>query len=61
MNFAAVPTLTKILKNPVIGNRAFGNEPSLVRDFGVQTMKRLQFGESKVLQGINIKTEVCTL
>jgi len=40
MNFAPV---LDVNKNPVIGDRAFGNEPSLVRDFGVQNLKELKY------------------
>lgn len=42
MNFAPVLDVNSNPENPVIGDRAFGNEPSLVRDLGVQTMKGFQ-------------------
>jgi len=42
MDFAPVLDVNSNPKNPVIGDRAFGNEPSLVRKLGIQTMKGLQ-------------------
>ncbi|TGE39131.1 beta-N-acetylhexosaminidase [Desulfosporosinus fructosivorans] len=42
MNFAPVLDVNSNPKNQVIGDRAFGDEPSVVRDLGVQTMKGLQ-------------------
>ncbi|MCB8818181.1 beta-N-acetylhexosaminidase [Desulfosporosinus shakirovi] len=42
MNFAPVLDVNSNPKNPVIGDRAFGNEPSLVKKLGIQTMKGLQ-------------------
>lgn len=42
MNFAPVLDVNSNPKNPVIGDRALGSEPSIVKDLGVQTMKGLQ-------------------
>ena len=42
MNFAPVLDVNSNPKNPVIGDRSFGNQPSLVKKLGVQTMKGLQ-------------------
>jgi beta-N-acetylhexosaminidase len=38
MNFAPVLDINSNPKNPVIGDRAFGSKPEVVRDLGVQTM-----------------------
>lgn len=42
MNFAPVLDINSNPKNPVIGDRAFGNTPALVSRLGVQTMKGIQ-------------------
>lgn len=42
MNFAPVLDVNSNPKNVVIGDRAFGEEPSLVSKLGIQTMKGLQ-------------------
>jgi len=42
MDFAPVLDVNSNPNNPVIGDRAFGNEPNLVKDLGVQTMEGLQ-------------------
>lgn len=42
MNFAPVLDVNSNPRNPVIGDRAFGDEPGLVSRLGIQTMKGLQ-------------------
>ncbi|MGI6120380.1 MAG: beta-N-acetylhexosaminidase [Desulfosporosinus sp.] len=42
MNFAPVLDVNSNPQNPVIGDRAFGDEPNLVSKLGIQTMKGLQ-------------------
>ena len=42
MNFAPVLDISSNPDNPVIGDRSFGNDPKLVSDLGIQTMKGLQ-------------------
>ncbi|MDP4094309.1 MAG: beta-N-acetylhexosaminidase [Bacillota bacterium] len=42
MNFAPVLDINSNPKNPVIGDRAFGSTPSVVRNLGIQTMKGIQ-------------------
>jgi beta-N-acetylhexosaminidase len=44
MNFAPVLDINSNPKNPVIGDRAFGSKPAVVRDLGVQTMTGISFG-----------------
>jgi beta-N-acetylhexosaminidase len=44
MNFAPVLDINSNPKNPVIGDRAFGSKPEVVRDMGVQTMTGISFG-----------------
>jgi beta-N-acetylhexosaminidase len=44
MNFAPVLDINSNPKNPVIGDRAFGSEPEVVRDLGIQTMTGISFG-----------------
>jgi beta-N-acetylhexosaminidase len=45
MNFAPVLDINSNPKNPVIGDRAFGSKPEVVRDLGVQTMTGISFGD----------------
>ncbi len=42
INFAPVLDVNSNPKNPVIGDRSFGNNPSIVSELGVQTMKGIQ-------------------
>lgn len=42
MNFAPVLDINSNPKNPVIGDRALGDEPTRVSNLGIQTMKGLQ-------------------
>ncbi|MFA5523639.1 MAG: beta-N-acetylhexosaminidase [Tissierellales bacterium] len=44
MNFAPVLDINSNPNNPVIGDRAFGVEPYIVSDLGIQTMKGIQSG-----------------
>lgn len=44
MNFAPVLDINSNPKNPVIGDRSFGNNPELVSTLGLQTMKGMQAG-----------------
>ncbi len=44
LNFAPVLDINSNPKNPVIGDRAFGNNPQVVSKLGVATMKGLQAG-----------------
>lgn len=44
MDFAPVLDINSNPKNPVIGDRAFGAEPDIVSNLGIQTMKGIQSG-----------------
>lgn len=42
MDFAPVMDVNSNPDNPIIGNRSYGNDPNLVSELGIQTMKGLQ-------------------
>ncbi|WP_274363637.1 beta-N-acetylhexosaminidase [Paenibacillus thermotolerans] len=42
LNFAPVLDINSNPKNPVIGDRSFGNNPEIVSELGIQTMKGLE-------------------
>jgi beta-N-acetylhexosaminidase len=44
MNFAPVLDINSNPKNPVIGDRAFGSKPEVVRDLGIQAMTGISLG-----------------
>ena len=42
MNFAPVLDVNSNPDNPIIGNRSYGNDPNIVSELGIKTMKGLQ-------------------
>ncbi|SDH66320.1 beta-N-acetylhexosaminidase [Desulfosporosinus hippei] len=50
LDFAPVLDINSNSKNPVIGDRSFGNTPQLVSDLGVATMKGIQ--SKKVISAV---------
>ncbi|WP_075620015.1 beta-N-acetylhexosaminidase [Paenisporosarcina indica] len=42
LNFAPVLDVNSNPDNPIIGNRSYGNDPGIVSELGIQTMKGLQ-------------------
>ncbi|MCB2292288.1 beta-N-acetylhexosaminidase [Clostridium algoriphilum] len=42
MDFAPVLDINSNINNPVIGDRAFGNNPSIVKKLGIKTMEGMQ-------------------
>ena len=42
VDFAPVLDIKSNLKNPIIGDRSFGSNPTIVSNLGIQTMKGIQ-------------------